>query len=55
MSDCISNSDLKLRECIVKLEAAPSSDVRAKMIWGWIKQDHINLRQFKVLVGYCSD
>ena len=30
-------------------------DERAKLIWMWIKQDHINLKEFKELLPYITE
>ena len=30
-------------------------DERAKLIWMWIKQDHINLKEFNELLPYITE
>lgn len=45
-------NDFKLKDCISKIENL-NNEERIKIIWGWIKQGHINLSQFKILVNFC--
>jgi len=44
--------DFFLHELIHKLENT-EKDRRAVMVWQWVKQNHINLKQFKVLIKMC--
>jgi hypothetical protein len=41
--------DIKVEDCKLKLEPL-SMDDRIKNIYMWVKQNHINLKQFKVLI-----
>lgn len=45
--------DYKLEDCIKKLEEIYLHTERAKMIYMWVKQNHITLSQFKELIEYC--
>lgn len=47
-------TDLKLETLVGKLSLAYSKDEMLKIIWGWIKQDHITLTQFKSLIDYVN-
>lgn len=44
--------DYKLDDCINKLKTIECVDDRLQIIWNWMKQDHINLQQFKLLIKY---
>ena len=42
----------KLEDCKTKLQPLDEDD-KLKMIYQWVKQEHITLSQFKMLVSYC--
>jgi hypothetical protein len=44
--------DFKLEDCKIKLQPLDEDD-KFKMIYQWVKQEHITLAQFKMLVSYC--
>ena len=41
----------KVNECMEKLDLIKDDSKRYKMIWNWIKQDHINFVVFEYLVS----
>lgn len=45
--------DFKLEDYIKKLESLDKDD-SVRMIWQWMKQGDINLKQFKILVKYLN-
>lgn len=45
--------DFKLEYYIKKLESLDKDD-SVRMIWQWMKQGDINLKQFKILVKYLN-
>lgn len=45
--------DFKLIECIAKVEVLPTKDDKINILWQWMKQGNINLKQFKALLPYC--
>lgn len=44
--------DFKLRDYIEKLKSLDEDD-KLKMVYQWVKQNVINLEQFKKLISYC--
>lgn len=40
----------KVQDCEAKLAKQDNIDTKLAMIYQWLKQDHINLPEFKVLV-----
>ena len=48
------SEDFHLEWCLSKLSQI-NPENRMVVIWQWIKQDHIDFKQFKVLVGYTND
>lgn len=45
--------DYKIEDCKDKLSKL-SKEECLRLIYTWVKQDYINLKQFKVLVVYCG-
>lgn len=46
--------DFILEDCRTKLQALPH-EAQVKMIWMWIKQDHINIKQFEELLYFFKE
>ena len=46
--------DFRLQWCLMKLHEK-NSDERLVIVWQWIKQNHIDFKQFKVLLDYIND
>jgi len=43
--------DFKIMECIEKLEPL-EKEKRIAIVWQWIKEGYVNLKQFKALLDY---